>query len=82
MAALRKPTPSRDQADTAPPRAFEEMRDPLHPMHRDLLLRLNAQSSTDSDGLSRPARFAAIFYFGLATWGIIGLCVAGVVTLL
>ena len=80
MAALRKPTPSPHRADTAPPRAFEEMRDPLHPMHRELLLRLNAGQSPDA--LSRPARFAAIFYFGLATWGVIGLCIAGVVALL
>ena len=82
MAALRKTTPLEPQVDATAPPLFEEMRDPLHPMHQELLRRISTEPATGVAGLSHPSRFAAIFYFGVAAWGVVGLGVAGIVALL
>lgn len=73
MAALSKqkplpPVPSRDQS-------WEVMADPIHPMHQELLRRVSeggaAIAAADPDRLSPPARMAAAFYLGLASWGLV-----------
>lgn len=70
---------SKPQAAASPPAdRWEQMYDPLHPMHQDLLRRISTEHSIEAaaaapGGWSGPARFAAVFYLGAASWGAVGL---------
>ncbi len=83
MSALPKPSlpkpslPGRDA--TLRQEEWAPMVNPLHPMHQELMRRVvQGGDAAVAEGVSRPARFAAIFYLGLASWGAIAL-VAGLI---
>lgn len=68
----------------APRGTAEDMADPPHPMHRELLRRMTAPGVGEhvDDRWSRPARLATAFYLGLGSWGLfllLGFAVARVV---
>ncbi|WP_375396506.1 hypothetical protein [uncultured Sphingomonas sp.] len=55
------------------------MTNPLHPMHQELLRRVAMPGTPGATEWSRPARFATIFYLGLAAWALVGLATAAVI---
>lgn len=71
MAALPRPEPLPTPV-SARSAAWEEMDDPLHPMHQELLRRVSGDAARAPEaapgGWSGPARMAAVFYLGLASW--------------
>lgn len=72
MVAQRKIEHEQHAAAPVSVPAWEEMVDPLHPMHQELLRRFEATSASADSGLSVPQRFATVFYLGLASWGAVG----------
>lgn len=74
MAALPEPKP---HPTSSSPRVveWEEMHDPVHPMHQELLRRVSAEPATAASaievGWSRPARLAFAFYAALTAWGMV-----------
>lgn len=54
---------------------------PLHPMHRRLVAEMGDAAFAD-EPLSRPARFAALFYVGLAGWATVALGAWGISALI